>query len=200
MRILREAVAATVAAASATTVVPAATAATGIQDDRQPEALRRRETDQSAGIQQDRGAAPRVPDTSHHSTRQCVSVSTGYPIPFDYHPCLYRNQGTRSRTTAVKIHSIERVCSSRNVPPRILFGNIIQIESIFYTNHTHLAFRQSVQSPTHLVDVPNIVRFIIFFLLIDISLPTSQAELLCVNATQILRFNLFGLSDDVTGM
>lgn len=68
LRFLRDTVSATVAAAPATPIVPA-TAAAGVQDDRQPEAFRRRETDKGAGVQQDRRAAPRVPDTGHPSTR-----------------------------------------------------------------------------------------------------------------------------------
>lgn len=69
LRFLREAVAA------------AAATATGAQDDRQPEAVRRRKTDQGAGVQQDGRPPPRVPDTSHHSTWQRISVSIYQPPP-----------------------------------------------------------------------------------------------------------------------
>lgn len=68
LRFLREAVAAAAAATSTATIVPATTAtSTGVQNDRQPEAVRCREAEQGARVQQNLRAAPRVPDTSHPS-------------------------------------------------------------------------------------------------------------------------------------
>lgn len=70
---------ATAAAIAATTFAAAATAAT-LPDNRQPETVRRRQADPRPGVQPDRRAAPRVPDTGDHQTRQRVSVSIQWSV------------------------------------------------------------------------------------------------------------------------
>lgn len=73
LSVLRQAATAAIAAAFA--VAAAATAAATLPDDRQPETVRRRQADPRPGVQSDRRAASRVPDTGDHQARQRVSVS-----------------------------------------------------------------------------------------------------------------------------
>lgn len=66
----------------ATTATVAATfaAAATLPDDRQPKTVRRRQTNPRPGVQPDRRAASRVPDTGDHQTRQRVSVSIKFIV------------------------------------------------------------------------------------------------------------------------